>query len=211
MNSSSRIGLAGILSAYDFSDFKVVVDVAGGQGGLLQGILKRNPAATGILFDSAGVLEKVSIDAAVADRLRKMPGNFFEGVPGGGDAYILRRILHDWDDDKAAEILLRCRQAFRPGAKLLIIEAAPPDQRESGNNWAGIDLLMMLLMDGRERTAADSSNFPGGATSSSRGLFARIHPTGLSRWLVHEGWHALQGRTASVTEGYTHACHIGWD
>ena len=155
MNSSSKIGIAAILSAYDFSGFDVIVDVAGGQGALLQGILARNLKATGILLDAASVLRSVSVDAAVADRLSKAPGSFFEGVPGGGDLYILRRILHDWNDDKAAEILRQCRQASGPAAKLLIIEAAPPDKGESGNNWAGVDLLMMLLMDGRERTAAD--------------------------------------------------------
>jgi hypothetical protein len=155
MNSSSAISVAAILSAYDFSGIDVIVDVAGGQGSLLQGILARYPKARGILFDRASVLAGVQVQPAVAERLSKMPGSFFEAIPPGGDVYILRRILHDWDDDRAGEILRRCRQASSHRAKLLIIEAAPPEEGASGNNWTGLDLLMMVLMNGRERTVAD--------------------------------------------------------
>ena len=69
--------------------------------------------------------------------MSKSPGSFFDGVPGGGDMYILRRILHDWNDDKAAEILRRCRQVCSPDTKLLIIEAAPPDEGESETTGPG--------------------------------------------------------------------------
>jgi hypothetical protein len=155
MTSSTLIGLAPIVSAYDFSGLDVIVDVAGGQGSLLEAILKREPHATGILFDAASVVEKARFSTAVAGRLSTRSGSFFDGVPEGAGMYILRRVLHDWNDDKAAEILRRCREAARPDTKLLVIEAAPPDEGQSANNWAAADLLMMILMDGRERAAAD--------------------------------------------------------
>jgi O-methyltransferase domain len=155
MTSSTQIGVAPIVSTYDFSGVDVIVDVAGGHGSLLEAILKREPHATGILFDAASVVEKARFSTAVAGRVSTRSGNFFEGVPEGAGMYILRRVLHDWNDDKATEILRRCREAARPDTKLLVIEAAPPDEGQSANNWAGADLLMMILMDGRERTAAD--------------------------------------------------------
>jgi hypothetical protein len=155
MNSSSRLGVSAILAAYDFSDFATVVDVAGGQGGLLQGILRKHLATRGILFDAASVVAGASVDPQIAGRFTATAGSFFDGVPQGGDAYILRRILHDWNDEKALEILRAVRGSIGERAKLLIIEAAAPAEGESGNNWAALDLLMMLMMDGRERTAEE--------------------------------------------------------
>lgn len=155
MNSSSQLGVSSILAMYDFSSFRKIVDVAGGKGALLTGILKGNPTVHAVLFDSPSVLEHVRIDPAVADRFSKVPGSFFEGVPTGGDAYILRRILHDWDDEHAAAILQQCRKAISKNGKLLIIELAPPLPGEPGSDWATMDVFMMLLMNGRERTETD--------------------------------------------------------
>lgn len=155
MNSSSKAGNAATLAAYDFECAGVIVDVAGGKGSFLESVLRRCPGSRGILFDSASVIESAAISAGIADRVTKVPGSFFDRVPAGGDLYVLRRILHDWNDEHAGVILRRCREACHAGAKLLVIEAAPPDEHGSANNWAGLDLLMMILMGGRERTADD--------------------------------------------------------
>ena len=180
MNSSSKVGHSATLSAYDFGSAEVIVDVAGGKGSFLESVLKNHPASRGILLDSASVIEAATINGSVTGRVTRVPGDFFDGVPGGGDLYVLRRILHDWSDEKAATILRRCREACHAQARLLIIEAAPPEEHESANNWAGIDLLMMILMDGRERTAADFERL----FASTGFRLSRIVRTNSPLWLV---------------------------
>jgi hypothetical protein len=155
MDSMSRIGTTAILVSYDFSVFRRIVDVAGGRGALLTSILKRNPSLHGILYDSESVITSSDVDAELGSRLEKIAGDFFNSVPASGDAYILHRILHDWDDESAKQILRRCREAIHPHGRLLIIELAAPEQKNTGNNWAAFDVLMMILFDGRERTLAD--------------------------------------------------------
>ncbi|MCE9613940.1 MAG: methyltransferase [Lentisphaerae bacterium] len=180
MTSSSRMGVGAILASYDFSAFRQIVDVAGGQGALLTGILRKHPATRGILYDAAGAQAPGAVDATVADRLSRVSGDFFDHVPGGGDAYLLRRILHDWDDDKAVAILRQCRKAMAPEGKLLIMELAAPETAQAGNDWAAMDVLMMLMLNGRERTAADFE-----ALLSAAGFrLARIVPTRSPYWII---------------------------
>lgn len=163
MNSSSRLGIAAILGAYDFSAASCVVDIAGGKGALLQGILRKHANLRGVLFDAPHVVEQATVDSAVADRFTKVAGSFFDEVPRGGGVYILRRILHDWNDEQALRILRRCREAMQPESKLLVIEAAAPTDLKSGADWLMLDLLMMVLMDGRERTGKDLRDLLGAA------------------------------------------------
>jgi hypothetical protein len=151
MSSGSGVRSAAILSTYDFSAFRMIVDVGGGRGALLTQILARNPACRGMLYDSATVLDEARFEAPVAARCEKVPGSFFERVPEGGDLYILQQVLHDWSDNDAVAILRRCRSAMSEGSKLLVIELAAPAEGDSCTEWATADLLMMLLLNGRER------------------------------------------------------------
>jgi hypothetical protein len=117
----ARLGAA----SYDFSKIGQVVDVAGGRGRLLATILECYPHLRGILFDLPHVIEDARLlinDAGVTDRCAFVGGNFFEAVPKGGDAYILRNIVHDWEDDQAVAILTTCRRAMADSARLILVE-----------------------------------------------------------------------------------------
>ena len=157
MRSATALGAAAVLAAYDFSRFATIVDVGGGRGAFLTQVLVRNPAARGVLFDAAKELHDLALPATVADRCTRVSGSFFEAVPRGGDLYMLQQILHDWDDAKAVSILRRCREAMTPSARLVLIELAEPEPGASRTDWANADLLMMLLLDGRERTESELS------------------------------------------------------
>jgi hypothetical protein len=157
MDSMSKMSASAIAAAYDFSGFECVVDVGGGMGALLISILKRNPSLRGILFDAASVIASSDSEATLSNRLQKVAGDIFDEVPSDGDVYILNRVLHNWDDATSIRILRTCRCAISSQGRLLVIEMRPPESRNAGNNWAGLDLLMMLLFDGRERSQADFS------------------------------------------------------
>jgi hypothetical protein len=145
---------AAVLEAYDFSDIKVLVDVGGGNGKQLLAVLQKYPTMNGILFDLPPVIaraQKNVADARVADRCQLVDGSFFEGVPKGADAYLLRHIIHDWDDEKSLSILRNCHAAMPPEGKLLVIESVIPTGNErSAGKW--LDLTMMLIPGGKERT-----------------------------------------------------------
>ena len=156
MTSSSTRNLPTILAAYDFSDCTRIVDVGGGHGTLLRGILERYPQATGVLFDRPSVVAEVSglRTSGVADRCEVVDGDMFQAVPAGGDAYILRLIIHDWSDPEAIQILRNCRQAVAPHGKLLIVDfVLKPSNQPDFGKW--LDLNMLVLLPGRERTEAE--------------------------------------------------------
>lgn len=142
-----------VLDAYDFEPFRTIVDVGGGNGLALAAILRRHPEARGVLFDLPEVAKRAVeiVDrAGASDRCRIVSGDFFDAVPASGDAYLLRHVLHDWDDREAISILENCRRAMRPGGRVLVVETVIP----SGNDpcfgkWLD---LMMLVVGGRERT-----------------------------------------------------------
>jgi hypothetical protein len=146
-----------VVGAYDFSSFSTVVDVGGGHGTLLAAILRNNQATRGILFDLPHVVaaaEEHLTAAGVLDRSTLIGGDFFDAVPVGGDAYVLAQILHDWDDERCVTILRRCRAALRDGGKLLIVELVLPQGNEPFfGKW--LDLHMLVMASGRERTAAE--------------------------------------------------------
>jgi hypothetical protein len=158
----ARLTSAPLVAAYDYARFGTIVDVGGNVGSLLSAILQAHPGGRGILFDLPYVVTgaaSVLSEAGVVDRCAVVGGDFFESVPSGGDAYILKYIIHDWDDERAMSILTRCREAMGPGATLLIIEQVLPERLEAGAvAWqsARLDLQMLVLTSGgRERTESD--------------------------------------------------------
>jgi hypothetical protein len=146
-----------VMDAYDFSPFQTIVDVGGSYGTLLAAILRRYPAARGILFEQPHVAATAGEQlaaAGVAERCTTIGGDFFNEVPAGGDAYLLAQILHDWDDEACIAILRQCRRVLPANGKLLVIELVlPSDEAPFLGKW--LDLHMLVMADGRERTATE--------------------------------------------------------
>jgi O-methyltransferase domain len=134
-----------------------VVDVGGGDGGLLAAVLTAHPALRGVLLELPGAVRAARVrltDAGLLDRAELVAGSFFDDVPGGGDVYVLARVLHNWADEHAVAILHRVRQAMPDRARLIVLERF---RSEGGGSvtTAMVDLLMLGLMDGRQRTEAE--------------------------------------------------------
>ena len=143
-----------ILSRYDFSGIRKIVDVGGGHGGLITHILQKHPDMKGVLFDAPSVIEgaKARIqDAGLSDRCEAQGGDFFQSVPAGGDAYILKWIIHDWNDERATTILRNCRNAITSDGRLLLVDVVIPSNREP-HFGKFIDLNMLVMTGGLERT-----------------------------------------------------------
>ena len=160
MTQLTRGGAEAVIRAYDFSRFRHVVDVGGGHGLLLTAILGAHPHMRGTLFDQSGVVagaEPVLTTAGVIDRCNIVGGSFFEAVPPGADAYLMRAVIHDWEDDEAVAILKVCRRAMPETAKLLLVErlVAPPNEAPAVKF---ADLNMLVLPGGRERTREEFSD-----------------------------------------------------
>jgi len=132
MTSGSERRLPALLAAYDFSRFERIVDVGGGHGALLAGMLGASPKTRGVLFDLPNVVSGAEALGApdIAERCEILAGDFFESVPADGDAYILSRVIHDWGDDDALKILGNCRRAIRADGRLLLVEGVskPPNE-----------------------------------------------------------------------------------
>ena len=165
MTGFSSLVAPSVVEAYDFSKFGTIVDVGGGHGFLLTAVLKANPKARGVVFDAPHVVEGAAgpIRAAgLADRCRAEGGDFFQAVPAGGDAYLMKHIIHDWPDDKATAILKNCRKGVKPGGKLLLVELVikPGNEPDLGKI---LDLEMLVLPSGRERTEAEYARLFAGA------------------------------------------------
>jgi hypothetical protein len=150
-----------VVRVYDFTGIKSVVDVGGGHGALLAEILKSNPDVFGVLVDRPHAIEgarKHLQQAGVANRSETVPGDFFASVPAGADLYVLKNIIHDWDDESALLILRNCRRAMRGYGKLLLVERVLPARLKASpahRGFAHADLTMMLGPGGRERTEAE--------------------------------------------------------
>lgn len=157
MTSNSAFTSEAFLNTYDFSGFTKVVDVGGGEGLLLASLLQRNPHLSGILYeipDLAGAAAKLFEQYHVADRCEHVGGDFFQSVPKSGDLYILKHIIHDWNDEQCIQILSNCRKAMNKGGKLLVIEMVVPE----GNTPSMaklLDLQMLVCLPGCERTEAE--------------------------------------------------------
>lgn len=165
MTSTSKSNTVSIVAAYDFTRFGTIVDVGGGQGGLLAAILAANPHLHGVLFDAptvvAGAAEELS-RAGVGDRCTVVGGDFFDSVPAGGDAYLLSGVIHDWDDDHAVKILSACRAAMADTGCVLIAEMVLPQGPEKGTEKDTAPLtgklldveMLVMTSGGRQRTEA---------------------------------------------------------
>lgn len=154
MAGLARTTNATVIGAFDFGRFKHLVDVGGGNGAFLAAVLRANPASRGTVFDQPHVVEGAAAilrDAGVDDRCDAVGGSMFESVPSGADAYIMQRILHDWDDARCGEILAVLRATISPGARLLVVEQliGPPNE---GVPAKLADLNMLVLPGGEERT-----------------------------------------------------------
>jgi hypothetical protein len=149
----------GIATTYPFAEVRKVCDVGGGRGTLLSEILVRHPHLRGVLCDNAGVLESAQellVTRGVARRVELVAGSFFDegSVPKGADVYMLKHILHDWDDERCVAILRNCRAAMEPGARLLVIEALVEDATEDYGALADLH-MMVVCCDGRERARSE--------------------------------------------------------
>jgi hypothetical protein len=185
MSANAREVISSVLAEYDFSSFATIVDIGGGNGTLLAAILAKNQGVHGILFDQPHVVAgapPVLTQTGVADRCQIVGGSFFEEVPTGGDAYILKAILHDWEDEECLAILGVCQQAMATGTTILVIEfeLGPANERPIAKLS---DLNMLVSPGGRERSddeyaalfAATGFRYVSTTpTSSGIGVFAGI-------------------------------------
>ena len=157
MAKQTALATRAVAAAYDFSAVGTVVDIGGGRGALLIGLLEAHPHLRGIVFDQPAVAadaRKAIAAAGLADRCEAVGGDFFEAVPDGGDAYLLKFILHDWDDERSVSILRTCRRAMRPTGRLLVVELLVP--RGNAPSFArSQDVNMLVNLGGQERTEAE--------------------------------------------------------
>ena len=149
---------AAIAGAYDFSQFRTLMDVGGGNGALMIGILRANPKLRGVVFDrpevEAGARKNLEA-AGIAGRCEYAPGDFFAAVPTGADAILSKHVIHDWNDEQATAILRNCRKALPGGAKLLIAEGVYPariDTSLPSRGAAANDVNMLVSTGGRQRS-----------------------------------------------------------
>ena len=150
---ATRASVSAVIDAFDFSGVRRVVDVGGGDGTLLASVLRVNPSTTGVVFDLPGVVDaaKATFDRSAIARAEFVGGNFFTAVPGGAELYLMKSILHDWNDDDCQKILVNVRRAMAATSRLLIAEdlvcganqPCPAKQR---------DINMLVRTGGRNRT-----------------------------------------------------------
>lgn len=171
-------GVAGVLPrAYDFSGARLVADVGGGFGALLPPLLHAHPGLRGLVYDlprCADGARQLMAEEGLAERCEFQGGDFFAAVPAGADVYLLKSVIHDWDDARSRIIFERCREAMGEGARLLVLEWIVPDRVGPGDTGiVGTDLNMLVMVGGQERTAAEYR-----ALLASAGLrVTRVIPT----------------------------------
>ncbi len=156
MRVTTREAESHLFAHYHFPAFTCAVDVGANQGSLLRRLLSENPGTRGVLFDLAPTADKARASIAgtdLASRITCKGGSFFEEVPGGGDLYLLKQILHDWSDDEGLQILASIRKAMVPGTPLVVIERLMPEAPKPCEA-IDVDILMLLLTSGHERTVA---------------------------------------------------------
>jgi 2-polyprenyl-3-methyl-5-hydroxy-6-metoxy-1,4-benzoquinol methylase len=149
-----------VVDAYDFSAFTTIVDVGGGHGALLAAIAPRYPRLRGVVFDRPEVAagaDALLASHGLADRVTAASGDFLQAVPVGADAYVMKHIIHDWDDARAARILANCAQAMAPGGTVLVVEQVVSDRPEAAlSKLMDLEMLVMTA-GGRERTTEEFS------------------------------------------------------
>lgn len=170
----------GLLAAqYDWAGIEHVVDVGGGTGALLTAILAAHPGMRGTLVDLPDVMTQARgrfAEAGLTDRVTLAGGSIFDPLPEGGDLYVLSNVLHDWNDKAAAQILYRCAQAVPPSGRVLIVQQLVPEPDATAGSadelkWiTQMDLRLLALMGGKERTLREYLELAGGAGLGMRGL-----------------------------------------
>lgn len=154
MTSFSALESTAVLQEYDFSGARSIVDVGGGRGALMAEILNAHSGARGTVFDRPEVADgaaELLRRAGVTDRCDFVAGDFFEGLPGGGDIYTMKSVLHNWDDESSLNILRNCRNAMGPDSRLLVIERVVPDGGDPSEAKL-FDVNMLVTTGGLERT-----------------------------------------------------------
>lgn len=187
MTNFTRAIVPAFVKAYDFSSINRLVDVAGGHGLLLAGVLKANPHLRGVLFDLPFVIEGASHlleHEGISDRVELVSGSFFESVPAGADAYMMKHIIHDWDDESSIKILKNIRSAMSEDGKVLIVEMVVPEGNDPHPSKA-LDVLMLVMEGGKERTKDEYEKLLG----ASGFRLTRVIPT-KSPYSVVEGERA---------------------
>lgn len=148
-----------LLDRYDVTGFRSIVDVGGGMGFILGPMLEAAPKAHGVLFDRPSVVAQAKEHLArrsLTDRVEFVSGDFLnDDIPSGGDAYVLKGIMHDHSDDDSLRVLKNCRRVMAPGARMLAIEGVLPSDRPGPTYAHWLDLAMLVLLGGRERTIDD--------------------------------------------------------
>jgi O-methyltransferase domain/Dimerisation domain len=147
-----------VATAYDFSATQTLVDVGGGHGRMLASILQAHPTLQGVLFDLPHVVEgapSLLQGAGVASRCEVIGGDAFTAVPAGHETYLLSRVIHDWDDERALTLLSRCHQAMRPGGKVLLVERVIVTSSTPQVLVLESDVQMLVWAGGKERTDAE--------------------------------------------------------
>jgi hypothetical protein len=185
MTSISSTVIPAVLAAYDFAQIRTLVDVGGGHGSFLAALLQAHPGMRGIVFDRPSVVEEAwgRLEAAgLGDRAEVVGGDFFAGLPSGADAYLLKSVIHDWNDDQAVAILRQCRAAMPDTGRVLVVDpVVPPGDQPSPNKL--VDLLLLALLgsgSGRERTEAEHRVLFEAADLR----LARAIPTASPSWLL---------------------------
>ncbi|MDX2301641.1 MAG: methyltransferase [Microscillaceae bacterium] len=184
MTSMSLGSSMAVMQAYDFSGITKLVDIGGGHGFLLASILEKYLNMTGILFDTPPIVEEAKgllEKHGVSNRCETAGGNFFESVPNGGDAYMMKHIIHDWNDEECVTILKNCRKGIVDGGKLLVIEMVVPKGNEPSLSKL-LDLQMLAVLPGCERTEDEYSTL----FSKASFKLTNIIPT-MSPYSVIEG------------------------
>lgn len=183
-----------IAAAYDFSRFETVIDVGGGDGTVLAAILDRYPHLGGIVLDQPHLMDdarRVAAQYGVEARTRVVGGDFFKAVPAG-DVYVLKTILHDWDDAPATRILERCREAMSPHGRVLVVELLLPERATQGGGFTG-DIMMLVETGGRERTEREY-----GAVFAAAGLeLTEVRPLHSGRYA---GRFLIEGAPANPAQ-----------
>ncbi len=174
---------AAVIAGYDFTDVKTLVDVGGGHGMLLSGVLKANPHLNGILFDLSHVAAGAAPmfeEAEVSDRVDIRSGDFFQEVPAGGDAYIMSHIIHDWSDELSTRILQNIHRAMAVGGRLLLVEfVVEPGNASPMAKMMDLNMLVMTP-GGRERTEAEFRRL----FDSSGFELTRLIPISEAHWVI---------------------------
>jgi hypothetical protein len=175
----SSVAADALTAAYDFTPYATIVDVGGGEGRLLSAILHAAPNARGVLFDLPEVVKdapKVLQSLGVSSRCETVGGSFFESVPTGGNLYLMKAIIHDWDDEDAEKILATVRRAMERDSPLLLYEAVVPGPNKK--HFAKyLDVEMIVMAGGRERTLEEYAALLGRAGFQLTRIIPTAGPT----------------------------------